>query len=186
MKQFLIKITKFLLLFLSWLTLSPLFLYLASNWKLIGKKVRILLFVISPLMLIIYLVVTIVVYMAYDDYNRKHRFADNDVIERITGVRFPEVSIIDYQKGGTGFTMDYSDELTLEMEKVPNERTYQLLDSLITSGAENWDKENNTYSFETMWGNGIPAPEGENEEDIFFSLIVEKGSKTMTINYGTW
>ena len=92
MKQFLIKITKFLLLFLSWLTLSPLFLYLASNWKLIGKKVRILLFVISPLMLIIYLVVTIVVYMAYDDYNRKHRFADNDVIERITGIRFPYIN----------------------------------------------------------------------------------------------
>lgn len=187
MKQLLIIIAKYLLLLLSWLTLSPLFIYLANKWNLFEKSARIILFATSPLMLIIYLVVTFAIYMAYDDYSRKHRFADNDVIERITGVRFPEVSIIDYKKGDKGFTMDYSDELTLEMEEVPNEKTFQLLDSLITSGTGNWYKDNNTYSFDTIWGYGLSAPEGENkEEDMFFSLIIEKGSKTITINYGAW
>ena len=38
-----------------------------------------------------------------------------------------------------------------------------------------------------MWGNGLPAPKGENEEeDMYFSLSVEKESKFINIKYGTW
>ncbi|MBR4065331.1 MAG: hypothetical protein IKJ97_01115 [Bacteroidaceae bacterium] len=49
------------------------------------------------------------------------------------------------------------------------------------------EKHNDTYSFDTMWGNGLPAPEGENEEeDMIFSLSVEKGSRTITVSFGAW
>lgn len=69
--------------------------------------------------------------------------------------------------------------------EIPTEQTYQTLDSLIISGI--WDKDNNTYLFGTMWGNGLPAPKGENEEeDMYFSLSVEKESKFINIKYGTW
>ena len=113
MKQVIIRFAQWLTLLLSWLTISPLFVYLASRWKMIGKRVRILLFLISPLLLIIYSLSAII---GYYDYHRKYHFADNEVIERITGVAFPEVDIIDYEKGRPSFTGDYSDELTLEME----------------------------------------------------------------------
>ena len=111
MKQIIIKITQWLTLLLSWLTISPLFVYLANKWKLIGKKVRILLLLISPLMLIGYFILFLLALQGYDDYQRKYRFANNETIERITGVAFPELSIIDYEKGEAGFTGDYNDML---------------------------------------------------------------------------
>lgn len=40
-------------LFLSWLTLSPLLLILDNRWKLLPKWLRIVLFVLSPMMLVV-------------------------------------------------------------------------------------------------------------------------------------
>lgn len=123
----------------------------------------------------------------YTDYSRKHRFADNDTIERITGVAFPELEIIDYKKGQAGFTGDYSDELTLEMEEELSESTYHYLDSIISAGNAEWSKSNNEYSYSRMWGNGLPAPEGESDdEDITLSLSFRKGSMIITLNSGSW
>ena len=187
MKQIITKITQWLALLLSWLTISPLFVYLANKWKLIGKKVRILLLLISPLMLIVYFIIFLLALQGYFDYQRKYRFADNEVIERITGVTFPEVDIIDYEKGEAGFTGDYNDMLTLEMENDLSESTYHYLDSVISEGNTNWSKHNDEYRYSTMWGNGLPAPKGENEEDdMTFSLSFKAGSKIVTLNYGAW
>ena len=187
MKQIIIKITQWLTLLLSWLTISPLFIYLASKWKLIGKKVRILLLLISPLMLIVYFIIFLLALQGYFDYQRKYHFADNEVIERITGVAFPEVDIIDYEKGKSSFLGDYSDKLTLEMEEELGELTYHYLDSIINSGNTEWSKRDDEYSYSIMWGNGIPAPEGEDdEEDMTFSLYFKKGSKIITLNSGSW
>ena len=47
---------KAIALLLSWLTLSPLMLILDGRWKLLPKWLRILLFVLSPMMLIVYAV----------------------------------------------------------------------------------------------------------------------------------
>ena len=50
-----------------------------------------------------------------------------------------------------------------------------------------WSKRDNVYSYSKMWGNGLPAPKGEdNEEDMTFSIEFEKGSKKAIIGYGTW
>ena len=187
MKQIIIKITQLLTLLLSWLTISPLFVYLAKKWKLIGKKVRMLLLLISPLMLIGYFILFLLALQEYYDYRRKYRFANNETIERITGVAFPELSIIDYEKGEAGFTGDYNDMLTLEMENDLSESTYHYLDSVISAGDTNWGKHNDVYRYSIMWGNGLPAPKGENEEDdMTFSLSFKAGSKIVTLNYGAW
>ena len=184
MKQVIIRIIQWLTLLLSWLTISPLFVYLASRWKLIGKRVRILLFLISPLMLIIYFSSALI---GYYDYHRKYHFADNEVIERITGVAFPEVNIIDYEKGRPSFMGDYSDKLTLEMEHELSESSYHYLDSIINSGNTQWSKRDDRYSYSIMWGNGLPAPKGESEEDDgFFSLSFKKGSKIINLSHGSW
>ena len=187
MKQIIIKITQWLTLLLSWIIISPLFVYLANRWKLIGKKVRILLLLISPLMLIVYFIIFLLALQGYFDYQRKYRFADNDVIERITGVAFPAVDILDYEKGKSGFLRDYSDKLTLEMEEELSEATYHYLDSIISAGNTEWSKHDDEYSYSIIWGNGFPAPKGEDdEEDMMFSLSTKKGSKIVTIEYGAW
>lgn len=187
MKQIIIKITQWLTLLLSWLTISPLFVYLAKKWKLIGKKVRMLLLLISPLMLIGYFILFLLALQEYYDYRRKYRFANNEVIERITGVSFPELSIIDYEKGNAGFLGDYNDVLTLEMENDLNESAYHYLDSVINAGDTNWSKHNDVYRYSIMWGNGLPASEGENEEeDIMFSLSFKAGSKIISLSHGSW
>ena len=178
MNQIIIKITQWLTLLFSWITISPLFVYLASRWKLIGKKVRILLLLISPLMLIVYFILFLLALQGYDDYQRKHEFADNEVIERITGVAFPELDIIDYKKNDRGFLGDYKDKLTLEMEDELSESTYHYLDSIINIGKTQWFKHGDEYSYSIMWGNDLPAPKGESEEDDgMFSLFFKKGSK---------
>ena len=187
MKQIISKILQSLTLLLSWLTISPLFVYFAWRWKLIGKKARVVLLLISPFMLVVYLIVFALVLDGYYNYQRKYHFADNEVIERITGVAFPELEIIDYKKGKLSFTCDYRDELTLEMEEELDESTYHYLDSIINSGTAGWSKRNDEYIYSSIWGNGLPAPKGENEEDDrIFSLSFKKGCKIIEVSSGAW
>ena len=109
------------------------------------------------------------------------------MIERITGVAFPEVDIIDYEKGESGFLGDYSDKLILEMEEELGESTYHYLDSIINSGDTGWSKHEDEYSYSIMWGNGLPTPKGESEEDDgMFSLSFKKGSKIINLSHGSW
>ena len=187
MKQIIIRIIQWVTLFLSWLTISPLFVYLANKWKLIGKKVRILLLLISPLMMIVFFIIFLLVLQGYYNYQRKYHFADNKAIERITGIAFPEVDILDYEKGKSGFLGDYSDKLTLEMEEELSEATYHYLDSIISAGNTEWSKRDDEYSYSIMWGNGLPAPKGESEEeDGIFSISFKKGSKIINLSHGSW
>ena len=187
MKETLVKIACWLTLLLSWLTISPLFIFLARKWQLIGKKVRILLLLISPLMLIVYFIIFLLVLQGYDDHRRKYRFANNETIERITGVAFPELDIIDYKKANRGFLGDYKDKLILEMKDELSESTYHYLDSIINAGNTQWFKHDDEYSYSIMWGNGLPAPQGESEEDDgMFSLSFKKGSKIINLSHGSW
>ena len=180
-------IMRWLTLLCCWLTLSPLFVYLAGRWKLIGKKLRILLLLFSPLLLFVYLILFLMGVQGYYDNRRKHHFADEQVIGCITGVTFPELHIIDYQKGKTSFLGDYSDKLVMQMGEALNPETYHYLDSIIKAGHPHWSFRDNQYSYSRIWGNGFPAPEGQNdEEDVMFSLSFQKGSDTLTLNYGAW
>ncbi len=168
-----------------WLTVSPLFCYLAGRWKLMGKKLRVCLMLISPLFLIVYFILYLLVSGVYYDYRREHRFADKEVLERITGVAYPDFEVVKYTKGEESFLGDYHDELTIEFKEMPSAAFYQSLDSLVATDV--WFLHDNVYSFSAIWGNGFPAPQGESEEeDMMFDIHIEKGSKQAVISYGAW
>lgn len=104
-----------------------------------------------------------------------------DRIERITGVRIPEYKVTKAFIGPTSFNGDFVDSLYIEFETLPSDELFEKMDSL------NWYREGDKYSFSTSWGNGSPAPEGENdEEDRFFEIELTKGEKTGIIVYGMW
>lgn len=166
---------KAIALFLSWLTLSPLMLILDSRWKLLPKWLRIVLFVLSPMMLIIVVVLALLVQMDYSYYSRRH-FVKSSVIENITGVSFPKYRVVDRRS-----TWNSYDNFTLEFKRMPDEAFYKELD-------EHFDCfEPGKYSYSAIWGNGLEAPKGESDEDdISFSIEVEKGSKMFHIRVMAW
>lgn len=111
----------------------------------------------------------------------KHEEWPTDRIERITGVRIPEYKVTKAFIGPTSFNGDFEDSLYIEFETLPSDELFEKMDSL------NWYREGDEYSFSTSWGNGSPAPEGENdEEDRFFEIKLTKGEKTGIIVYGMW
>ena len=175
---------KVIVCILCWLTISPLYYYLSGKWGL--KQGRLFLMLVSPLFLIHYFIVLVWGYITYMDYQSKYYFTDEDRIERITGVRLPKMNIIEYHQGERSI-IDYSDRLVVKFEEDISEQTYHTLDSLIATNKMNWRKKGNAYVFTAMWGNGMPAPKGEDEEeDRTFSITIEKGNNKATIYSGMW
>lgn len=70
---------------------------------------------------------------------------------------------------------------TLEFKRMPDEAFYKELD-------EHFDSfESGKYSYSAIWGNGMEAPKGESDnDDISFSIDIEKASKTFHIRVGEW
>ena len=181
MIRYLYKIT---ICTLCWLTISPLYYYLSGKWGL--KRGRLFLMLVSPLFLILYFIVLVWGYITYMNYQSKYYFTDEDRIERITGVRLPKMNIIEYHQGERSI-IDYSDRLVVKFEEDISDQTYHTLDSLIATNKMNWRKKGNAYVFTAMWGNGMPAPKGEDEEeDRTFSITIEKGNNKATIYSGMW
>ena len=85
---------KSIALFLSWLTLSPLLLILDGRWKLLPKWLRIVLFVLSPMMLVVMAVAAFFGYMYYSEHYMQHHFVRRRVVENITGVKFPKYKVL--------------------------------------------------------------------------------------------
>ena len=109
------------------------------------------------------------------------------MIERITGVAFPKFELIDYKQGDVNFPGNYKDRLILEIKDDLSESTYHYLDSIINYNTTKWSKCDNEYSYEIWWGNGLSAPQGENEEEgKMLSLSFKKGSKIITLYSGSW
>ena len=108
-------------------------------------------------------------------------------IERITGVRIPKYKIIDDNRGERGFNGDHMDDFTFEFKTMPPDELFDEIDKMILTGNTGWKKEGNRYSFSVVWGNGIPAPKGEKEEDDgIFGITITRGEKTGVIRSGTW
>ena len=177
------NILKGLALFLLWFTLSPLLLILDGRWKLLPKWLRIVLFVLSPMMLVVMAVAAIFGYMYYSEYHMQHHFVRRRVVENITGVRLPRYKVVD--RGGEDSRVrrfpDHTYDFTLEFKKMPDEDFYEKL-------AEHFDCfEPGKYSYSAIWGNGMEAPKGESDnDDISFSIDIERGSKTFHIRVGEW
>ena len=164
---------KAIALLLSWFTFSPLLLILDGRWKLLPKWLRVVLFVLSPMMLIIVVVLALIVQADYSYYSRRH-FVKSDVIENITGVSFPKYTVVERRS-------TWCDYFMLEFERMPDETFYKELD-------EHFDSfEPGKYSYSAIWGNGMEAPKGESDkDDISFSIDIERGSKTFHIRVGEW
>ena len=172
---------KSIALILSWLTFSPLLLVLDGRWKLLPKWLRMLLFFLSPLMLIVFVAVLIACYLFYCEHFRVRYFVKPKVIENITGVRLPNYKVVEYERAPWSFNGDYTDEFVLEFERIPDEAFYKELD-------EHFDSfEPRKYSYSVIWGNGLEAPKGESDDDdISFSINIERGSKTFHVRVAEW
>ncbi len=174
---------KSIALLLSWLTLSPLLLILDGRWKLLPKWLRIVLFVLSPLVLIAVAVLVLWVYTSYPEYHMKHHFVKRGVVENITGVKFPKYKVVDYWEERICFSRypEQGYDFTLEFNKMPDDEFYNKLD-------EHFDCfEPGEYSFSAIWGNGLEAPKGESDEDdISFSIHIERDSRIFHIRVMRW
>ena len=182
-KQILVKILKIISLILSWATLSPLLLILDGRWKLLPKWLRIVLFVLSPMMLVVMAVVAIFGYLYYSEHYMQHHFVRRRVVENITGVRLPRYKVID--RGGEDSRVrrfpDRTYDFTLEFKEMPDDAFYEKLDKHFDSF------EPGKYSYSAIWGNGMEAPQGESDkDDINFAIDIERGSKTFHIRVGEW
>ena len=172
-------VIKSIALLLSWFTLSPLLLIFDRRWKLLQKRRRMLLFFLSPLMLIVFTAILIACYLFYCEHFRVRYFVKPKVVENITGVDFPKYKVVDCRQNNS--RMDKSNSFTLEFKEMPSEDFYKEL-------YEHFDYfEPGKYSYSTIWGNGIEAPKGVSEKhDGTFRVEIEKGSKTFYIEAGTW
>ena len=174
---------KSITLFLSWLTLSLLLLILDGRWKLLPKWLRIVLFVLSPMMLV---VIAVAAFWGYDYHSEQyiqHHFVKRRVVENITGIRLPRYKVVDQGEEWVCFgrSPEHTYDFTLEFKKMPDEDFYEKLE-------EHFDSfEPDKYSYSAIWGNGLEAPKGESDkDDINFSIDIERASKSFHIRVGEW
>lgn len=181
------KTFRYIILILSWLTLSPLYYYLSKRWGIGKKPVRIVLLLISPLFGYLYLYLYIVALCAWGEIDRYFMYSDSEDISRITEVNFPEFSTKHYYPDNPSFTGDFSNFRVIEFDNVPSDVFYHELDSLCNLPDSYWKKKGNAYQYDRTWGNGFPVPSGESEnDDGFLSIELKKGEQVATIMYGAW
>jgi hypothetical protein len=165
------------------------------------------LFVLSPMMLVIIAAVAFLCYAYYwDHYYPRHHFVKPKVVENIIGMQLPRYKVIEYDKDRRSFNGDYSDGFTLEFRKMPDDDFYDELDKhfrqyiptrqqldsipedvtyIFSPRAEILDST--VYCLERWWGNGVEAPKGESDRgDIIYRIRIERGSKTFHIGVTAW
>ena len=176
-------ILKVIVLSLSWITLLPLLLILDGHWKLLPKWLRIVLFALSPMVLVVMAVAAFWGYDYYSEHYMLHHFVKRSVVENITGVRLPRYKVRDRAEEWECFSSspEHAYDYTLEFKKMPDDAFYEKLN-------EHFDCfEPGKYSYSAIWGNGIEAPKGESDKDnISFSVDIERGSKTFHIRVIGW
>lgn len=136
----------------------------------------------------LFLIALVLIDNATGVINRRHMLDENYILTRITEAHFPEFKVIEYERGNQGFQGDYRDELILEFYEQPTENFYIVIDSLARCGDYGWSMKNDsTYYYSRMWGNGLPAPMGEDDdEDMFLNIEIKRGEKRFRVNYGEW
>ena len=108
-------------------------------------------------------------------------------IERITGIRVPSYKVIEYNQGRRSFNGDYRDSYIIEFKTIPSDELFDEIDRKIATGNTGWKRDSTTYSFSVVWGNGLPTPKGESEDDdVIFNITLTRGERTGTIEDGAW
>ena len=124
---------------------------------------------------------------ATDFISRKRRFDDAETLTRITETNFPKFKVVEfYEDWILGPNLKHDNELTLEFKKLPTENFYIVIDSLARDTASGWSaKDDSTYYYSRTWGNGLPAPKGEDDnEDMSISIEIKRGAKRFYVYYG--
>ena len=135
----------------------------------------------------LFLIVLIRIDNATDFISRKRRFDDAETLTRITETNFPKFKVVEfYEDWILGPNLKHDNELTLEFKKLPTENFYIVIDSLARDTASGWSaKDDSTYYYSRTWGNGLPAPLGESdEEDMFLEIEIKRGEKRFYVYYG--
>lgn len=182
-------------------TLSALFMWL--TWR---KYRRIQIIEREPKLwkpAVALLAVYLILFLPYTvGGNRKVIIIDEARLERITGVDFPHYTHLNennFQDGG--ILGDFTSVSMYEFEEHPSESFYLQLDSLSQIQREElygWHKgkrlrdsknpqlgEITEYYYHRSWGNGRPAPKGEEPEaDRYITVRIIKGVKKFEITYG--
>lgn len=177
------KALKSIALLLSWLTFSPLLLILDGRWRLLPKWLRIVFFVLSPMMLIcIILAVSFADKEAEDHFHRYH-FIKPRVIERITGVRFPEYHFVDYNNGCFCHSIHYYNT-NLEFERIPDEAFYKALEKQGVNYIDEYDSVR-TFLFQKTY-----RYLSFSDYDVFTygdaTIEVREGSRTFKVSLFEW
>lgn len=189
-KAFIGKVMIYAALILSWLIFSPLFLFLSWKWQKPRKWKRIILTIISPSSLVLAILMGFVCIMGYVLLERTYKFTNRETLNEITGVVLPKFKVVDRIYGGSGFTGDYSDEIIIRFKDTLPHGFYLQLDSICNVNTY-WCKSNmdsqTIYRYDRMWGNGLPAPQGQDDEDdYFFNIKIQQDSREATITCGMW
>ncbi len=131
-----------------WLTVSPLLYYISRNWETKERWLARVSILLSPLFLGGYIALFVWGILGYDDYQREHRFQDVDSIEEITGVKLPEMKVLEYYKSkqSTHF-YHYRDSFTFVFKKPVSNTTIETIDSLINTGKSHWGAEGDSYGY---------------------------------------
>lgn len=108
-------------------------------------------------------------------------------IERITGVKVPKYDVVDTIQGRRYFNRDYVDTLVVEFKTDLSDDSFDKIERMIASGNTKWKREGDRYTLSTLWGNGFPAPKGENDNaDVIFGISITRGIKKGKIVTGIW
>lgn len=179
MKKHLILFLKIIALIASWIIFSPLILILERRWQMPSMWLRITTFIISPTMLLVYIIVIVGSFLRYQNKAIGAHFVRPQVVQNITGIEMPKYRIIAKKPGTRTFTMDYEDTFILKFRKMPDSNFYQQL-------LENdFDKEGDRYIFYLNWGSGLVPneriPEGESG-NYCYTMTITENKKIFRIN----
>ena len=110
-------------------------------------------------------------------------YANVERLSRITGVELPEYTVVSDSLVGSNWMGDSESIMIIEFKEQPAEAFYASLDSMVVSDSQYWSTKNNGAS----WGNGYPAPEGEDPKyDNYIEVEIPREGKTVKVTYGMW
>ncbi len=125
------KLLKWLVLIFSWITVSPLILYLGKKWQIGKKKARVALMLLSPLFLFFYSFL-LSAFIYWGDVTYRLHFYNNRVrIERITGASTPACRVISSEISLKVLKKDYEETFTFKLKNAPSDSSLNKIDRML-------------------------------------------------------
>ncbi|MCE4566039.1 hypothetical protein INQ51_17095 [Maribellus sp. CM-23] len=174
------NIFKTIVLILSWIIFSPLFLFLSIKWRVPKLVPRIILTTLAPLSL---LIIFFVSRGTYDYYYYNIKRGSKSEIEAKTGLDFPKFKTIEkrHTRFGPAFNGDFSMEYTVKFDTLNIAIFYQQIENKIESGSTNL--KDSVFVYWDRYGDGIYSFNFNDLEENL-ELIIDSNKEEMRITYG--